>query len=149
MISAGLVPYRLSTDLEILIAHPGGPLWERKDAGAWSIVKGRVEGDEDARRAAAREFREETGWPAPSSDWIDLGEITQRSGKLVKAWAVEAPDLDPADLRPGQFQMRWRGRLESFPEIDRVRWVSRSDAMYCLLEAQHPFYDRLAGVVES
>ena len=133
MFSAGLVPYRFSLDLEIMIAHPGGPLWARKDAGSWSIVKGRIE---------------ETGWPVPPGDWLDLGEITQRSGKRVVAWAVDAPDLDPDTLDPGHFEMRWRGKLRSFPEIDRVRWVNRSEAQLLMMPAQLPFFDRLAEQIE-
>lgn len=148
MISAGLVPFRFSTDLEILIAHPGGPLWARKDAGSWSIVKGRIEADENSLTAAAREFTEETGWPVPEGRWVDLGEITQRSGKRVTAWAIDAPGLDPANLDPGHFEMKWRGRMRSFPEIDRVRWVNRSEAQLYMLPAQLPFFDRLAEQME-
>ncbi len=148
MFSAGLIPYRFSLDLEIMIAHPGGPLWARKDAGSWSIVKGRIEDDEDAQAAAGREFSEETGWPVPSGRWLDLGEITQRSGKRVVAWAVDAPHLDPHTLDPGHFEMRWRGKLRSFPEIDRVRWVNRSEAQLLMLPAQLPFFDRLAEQME-
>lgn len=145
MFSAGLIPFRFSGDLEILIAHPGGPLWARKDVGSWSIVKGRVENGESPVAAAAREFEEETGWSPPPGDWIELGAITQRSGKRVVAWAVDAPTLDPADLKPGLFQMKWKGRLQAFPEIDRVKWVNRSEAHLLMLDAQIPFFDRLAA----
>jgi predicted NUDIX family NTP pyrophosphohydrolase len=148
MFSAGLVPFRFSLDLEILIAHPGGPLWARKDAGSWSIVKGRIEDDEDAQTAARREFSEETGWSVPGGHWLELGEITQRSGKRVVAWAVDAPRLDPARLDPGHFEMRWRGKMQSFPEIDRVRWVNRSEARLLMLPAQLPFFDRLAEQIQ-
>ena len=148
MFSAGLIPFRFTGDLEILIAHPGGPLWARKDAGSWSIVKGRVEGSESPIEAARREFQEETGWSAPGGEWIELGDITQRSGKRVAAWAVDAPTLDPDILEPGLFEMRWKGRLQSFPEIDRVRWVNRSEAHLLMLPAQIPFFDRLAAQIE-
>jgi predicted NUDIX family NTP pyrophosphohydrolase len=148
MFSAGLIPFRFTSDLEILIAHPGGPLWARKDAGAWSIVKGRVEPGETANTAAGREFEEETGWQTPSGEWIELGEITQRSGKRVAAWAVDAPALDPESLEPGLFEMRWRGHLRSFPEIDKVRWVNRNEAHLLMLPAQIPFFDRLAGQMD-
>lgn len=144
MISAGLVPYRFEMDLEILIAHPGGPLWARKDAGSWSIVKGRVEPGEQSEQAARREFTEETGWPVPTGEWLPLDDVVQRSGKRVIAWAIQAPSLDPDALRPGLFEMRWRGRMQSFPEIDRVMWVNRSEAHHYLLDAQTPFFDRLA-----
>lgn len=147
MISAGLVPYRFEMDLEILIAHPGGPLWSRKDAGSWSIVKGRVESGEMPQDAARREFTEETGWAVPNGDWLGLDEVTQRSGKRVMAWAVCAPHLDPGALEPGLFEMRWHGRMQSFPEIDRVRWVNRSEAHHYLLDAQRPFFDRLADQI--
>lgn len=144
MISAGLIPYRFGIDLEILIAHPGGPLWERKDAGSWSIVKGRVESGEHPEEAAAREFTEETGWLVPAGEWLTLGEVTQRSGKRVMAWAIDAPHLEPDVLAPGLFEMRWHGRMQSFPEIDRVKWVNRAEAHHYLLDAQQPFFDRIA-----
>ena len=147
MISAGLIPYRLVDGLEILIAHPGGPYWARRDAGWWSIVKGRVEGDEVPREAAAREFAEETGWPVPDGAWLELGSIVQRSGKEVVGFAVEAPDLDPGHLAPGHFTMRWKGRTRSFPEIDRVCWADRGKARRLLLNSQVPFFDRLAEQV--
>lgn len=148
MFSAGLIPYRYTSDLEILIAHPGGPLWARKDAGSWSIVKGRVESGESGIEAARREFQEETGWLAPAGEWIELGEITQRSGKRVAAWAVDAPTLNPQGLEPGLFEMRWKGRLQSFPEIDRVKWVNRGEAHLLMLPAQIPFFDRLAAHIQ-
>lgn len=147
MVSAGLIPFRFDRDLEILIAHPGGPFWERKDAGSWSIIKGKLEGEEDAREAAAREFEEETGWTVPPGEWLELGSIVQRSGKQVMGYAVNAPDLDPRRLDPGHFAMRWHGRTRSFPEIDRVRWCSRSDAQRLLLAEQMPFFDRLAALM--
>ena len=143
MVSAGLIPYRLVDELEILIAHPGGPFWARRDAGWWSIVKGRTEGDEAPREAAAREFAEETGWPVPDGTWLELGSIVQRSGKEVVGFAVEAPDLDPGRLQPGHFTMQWKGRSRSFPEIDRVRWAGRSEARRLLLASQIPFFDRI------
>ncbi len=144
MISAGLVPFRFTRDLEILIAHPGGPFWVRKDVGSWSIIKGRLEEGEDPREAAAREFEEETGWDVPPGEWLELGSIVQRSGKQVMGFAVNAPDLDPDRLDPGHFTMRWHGRTHSFPEIDRVRWCTRSEAKRLLLAEQAPFFDRLA-----
>ncbi|HEX2421188.1 MAG TPA: NUDIX domain-containing protein [Acidimicrobiia bacterium] len=147
-ISAGLLPYRLRSpkDIEVLIAHPGGPFFARKDAGAWSVVKGEIGPDEDARSAAIREFREETGWHPPTENWIDLGSVRLRSGKNVTAWAVAA-EFDPEALDPGMFRIHWRGRVQEFPEIDRVCWCSPEEAHRLLNPAQTPFLDRLADQV--
>lgn len=145
-ISAGLLPYRFrprQPNIEVLIAHPGGPFFARKDAGAWSVVKGEIGPDEEARSAAIREFREETGWQPPTENWIELGSVRLRSGKNVTAWAVAA-DFDPGALDPGTFRMMWRGRVQEFPEIDRVCWCSPDDARRLLNPAQAPFLDRLA-----
>jgi predicted NUDIX family NTP pyrophosphohydrolase len=145
-VSAGLLPYRLPTDstpgIEVLIAHPGGPYFARKDAGAWSVVKGEIGADEDPRSAALREFAEETGWQAPSDNWLELGSVRLRSGKTVTAWAVAA-DFDPDSLDPGMFRIMWRGRVREFPEIDRVVWCSPAEARRLLHPAQAPFLDRL------
>ena len=136
--SAGLLPYRLSEQLEVLIAHPGGPFFARRDNGWWSIVKGIVEPGETLEETAAREFTEETGWEAPPPPWIPLGETTLKSRKVVTAWAVEA-DIDPATLVPGTFQMGGR----RYPEIDRVEWVGPDLARIKLNAAQAVFIDRL------
>ncbi|MGH8925244.1 MAG: NUDIX domain-containing protein [Acidimicrobiia bacterium] len=147
-ISAGLLPYRLRpissqpTNIEVLIAHPGGPFFARKEVGAWSVVKGEIGPDEDARSTALREFREETGWQAPTENWMELGSVRLRSGKNVTAWAVAA-EFDPETLDPGVFRMMWRGRVQEFPEIDRVSWCSPEDAYRLLNPAQTPFLDRL------
>jgi predicted NUDIX family NTP pyrophosphohydrolase len=141
-VSAGLMPYRRRAALEVLVAHPGGPLWARKDAGHWSIVKGEVIPGEDPRDAAAREFQEETSWMVPEGVWLDLGSVRLKSGKTVLGWAVEA-DLDPADLNPGLFSMVWRGRRQEFPEIDRVLWCSPEEAQRLLNPAQAEFILRL------
>ena len=147
--SAGLMPYRRANELsnadgaiEVLIAHPGGPLWAKKDAGHWSIVKGEVIQGEDPRAAAAREFEEETSWIAPNGVWLDLGSVRLKSGKTVLGWAVEA-DLDPANLNPGTFSMVWRGQRRDFPEIDRVLWCSPEEARRLLNPAQAEFVPRL------
>lgn len=121
MRSAGLLPYRRADEIEVLIAHPGGPFWARRDEGAWSMVKGVVEDGEEERAAAAREFQEETGWQAPPEPWLALGESTMKSGKRLVAWAVEA-DFDPDTLVPGMFTIQNRGTSQTFPEIDRVGW---------------------------
>ena len=144
--SAGLLPYRFRQLLEVLIAHPGGPFFARKDLGAWSVVKGEIGPDEDPRSAALREFREETGWQAPTENWMELGSVRMRSGKNVTAWAVAA-DFDPAALDPGTFRMMWRGRVQEFPEIDRVSWCVPEDARRLLNPAQIPLLDRLESRV--
>ncbi len=141
-ISAGLLPYRRGSGIEVLIAHPGGPLWAKKDAGHWSIVKGELTEGEDPRAAAAREFEEETSWTAPAGAWLDLGSVRLKSGKTVLGWAVEA-DLDPAELKPGLFSMVWRGQRQQFPEIDRVAWCSPDEARRLLNPAQGEFIPRL------
>lgn len=145
--SAGLLPYR-RTDrgLEVLIAHPGGPFWAGKQDGAWSVVKGEYDG-EDPLAAALREFTEETGWPAPDGALVALGTVTQRAGKQVTAWAVEAPGLNPEELQPGTFELRWRGRVQEFPEIDEVRWCSVDEASRLLNPAQVPLVERLAAAL--
>lgn len=140
--SAGLLPFRLHDGLEVLIAHPGGPLWTSRDAGHWSLVKGELTLGEDPRVAAAREFEEETGWTASLDGWIDLGSVRLRSGKTVYAWAVEN-DYDLATFDPGSFSMVWRGRRQQFPEIDRVAWCQPAEAMRLLNPAQVSFVERL------
>src|SRR5450755_3349876 len=123
-VSAGLLVYRMtgSGDLQVLIVHPGGPLWKKKDDGAWSIPKGEIEGDDDLLVTADREFAEELGMAPPPGPRLDLGEITQKGGKHVRAWAV-AGDLDAAVAVSNSFEMEWprgSGRIRAFPEIDRA-----------------------------
>jgi predicted NUDIX family NTP pyrophosphohydrolase len=142
------MPFRRRSDLEVLIAHPGGPLWARKDAGHWSIVKGEVTPGEDPRAAAAREFLEETSWTAPEGVWLDLGSVRLKSGKTVLGWGVEA-DLDPGSLVPGLFSMIWRGRRQEFPEIDRVAWCDPDEAQRLLNPAQAEFVPRLIRGLEG
>lgn len=145
--SAGLILYkRESGELRVLLAHPGGPFWAKKDHGAWSIPKGLVEGDETPLDAAIREFTEETGFVAEGA-FLPLGAVTQRGGKHVEAWAVEG-DCDPAALKPGMFEMEWpprSGRMAQFPEIDRVAWFTLAEARARILAGQAPFIDRLAA----
>jgi len=136
--SAGLLPYRHLPSLEVLIAHPGGPWFEKKDAGAWSIVKGIVKEGEADEDAASREFVEETGWPAPDVEWVSLGETTLKSRKVVVAWAVES-EFDLATFNPGMFTLYGR----EYPEIDRVVWMSPESAREKLNPAQGIFLDRL------
>jgi predicted NUDIX family NTP pyrophosphohydrolase len=143
--SAGLILYKREAGaLRVLLAHPGGPFWAKKDRGAWSIPKGLVESGEEPLDAAIREFREETGFGAEGS-YLPLGEVAQRGGKRVEAWAVEG-DCDPASIKPGMFEMEWpprSGRMAQFPEIDRIAWFTLAEARERILAAQLPFIDRL------
>lgn len=143
MRSAGLLPYRFDTDLEVLIAHPGGPWFARRDAGAWSVIKGIVNDDEPEEAAAAREFEEETGWVPPDEGWVPLGETTLKSRKIVVAWAVET-DFDLATFDPGVFTLYGR----EYPEIDRVVWLGPGRAREKLNPAQTVFIDRLVEYLE-
>ena len=143
--SAGLLLYRLASDgVEVLLVHPGGPFWIRKDLGAWSIPKGEVSPSEDLLAAARREFEEETGAVAPGLA-IPLGELRQAGGKLVHAWAVQG-DFDPAELRSNTFELEWprgSGRKQSFPEVDRAAWFPIGEAHRRILVSQAPLLDRL------
>jgi predicted NUDIX family NTP pyrophosphohydrolase len=145
--AAGLLLFRRkSDDLEVLLVHPGGPLWTRKDEGAWSIPKGEIEPGEDPLRAAQREFEEELGSPV-SGDFIPLTQIRQASGKLVHAWAVEA-DFNPATLQSGTFSMEWpprSGRQQHFPEVDRAQWFTIEDAKRKINKAQIALLDQLSS----
>lgn len=138
MRSAGLLPYRVHSDLQVLIAHPGGPWFENRDAGSWSLVKGIVKDGEGDKEAAAREFKEETGWEAPDVVWVPLGETTLKSRKVVVAWAVER-DFDLLSFNPGMFTLYGR----EYPEIDRVVWMAPHEARDKLNPAQTVFIDRL------
>lgn len=142
MKSAGLLPYRHNDELEVLIAHPGGPFWASKDDGAWSVIKGLVEEGEDERVAAAREFAEETGWAPPDEPWIDLGEIRLRSGKIVQVWAAPA-DYDPETLVSEMFRTKVRGSWATFPEIDRAGWFDVETARRKLNPAYEETLNRL------
>jgi predicted NUDIX family NTP pyrophosphohydrolase len=147
--SAGLILYRIRSDaLQVLLVHPGGPYFAKKDAGAWSIPKGEYGDDEDPQVAALREFEEETG-VRPSGSAVFIGEIRQSGGKRVTAFAVEG-DLDPAIIRSNQFEMEWpprSGRRQSFPEIDEARWFSLAEAEIKILAGQAPLLDRLRETV--
>ncbi|WP_432136940.1 MULTISPECIES: NUDIX domain-containing protein [unclassified Streptomyces] len=145
--SAGLLLFRhAGGGLEVLLGHMGGPFFARKDAGAWTVPKGEYEAGEPAWDAARREFREELGVAPPDGEAIGLGEVRQRGGKVVTAWAVEA-DLDPASVVPGTFTMEWpprSGRVAEFPELDRVAWHGLDRARELIVTAQRAFLDRLA-----
>ncbi|MFG2278706.1 NUDIX domain-containing protein [Streptomyces asoensis] len=144
--SAGLLLFRQTdTGREVLLGHMGGPYFARKDAGAWTVPKGEYEPDEPAWDAARREFGEELGLPPPDGEAIGLGEVRQTNGKIVTVWAIEA-DLDPADVEPGTFTMDWpprSGRLQEFPELDRVAWFTLGRAREVIVTAQAAFLDRL------
>ena len=144
--SAGILLHRAGPEgVEVLLVHPGGPFWAKKDAGAWSIPKGEHEEGEDARACALREFEEETGSAPPADALIDLGEVRQKNGKRVTAWAAEG-DLDADAVRSNTFTMQWpprSGRTQEFPEIDRAGWFGADEAREKLIPAQGAFVDRL------
>jgi predicted NUDIX family NTP pyrophosphohydrolase len=140
VISAGILVHRTASGgPEVLLAHPGGPIWRNRDVGAWSIPKGLVEAGEQPLAAAVREFLEETGIPI-FGDFRPLTTIRQKGGKRVMCWAIEA-NLDISRFAPGEFQMEWpprSGRLASFPEIDRLKYFGLDDALVRILPAQLP-----------
>jgi predicted NUDIX family NTP pyrophosphohydrolase len=147
--SAGILLYRLAAaGPEVLLVHPGGPFWAKRDLGAWSIPKGEHGDAEEPRECALRELGEELGGAAPAIDpeaLVELGSVRQKGGKLVRAWAAEA-DFDPAELRSNTFTMEWpprSGAEREFPEVDRAEWFEPDAAQRKLLAAQAAFVDRL------
>ncbi|NIM49939.1 MAG: NUDIX domain-containing protein [Gemmatimonadales bacterium] len=144
-VSAGLLMYRVREGtLQILLAHPGGPFWQDKDEGAWTIPKGQIPADEDAQTAALREFEEETGIRA-DGPFIDLTPIRQRGGKTVHAWAFEG-DCDPAAIESNTFQVEWpphSGKMREFPEIDRAQFFGVADAKKKINPAQISLIEEL------
>lgn len=145
--SAGLLFYRRTPTLEVLLGHFGGPYWQNKDEGAWTIPKGLIEADEDPLAAAQREFEEETGIVPPSNrdEYLDLGTVKQSSSKRVAAWAVEA-DVSPEALESNTFEMEWppnSGSRKAFPELDRAAFFDLETAVQKIVEGQRPFLDRL------
>jgi predicted NUDIX family NTP pyrophosphohydrolase len=152
-LSAGLLVYRLTDErvLEVLIVHPGGPFWARRDEGAWSLPKGEVEPGGEPAATADREFAEELGTAPPPGPRLDLGEVTQRGGKRVRAWAV-AGDLDVSVVHSNSFDIEWprgSGRIRSFPEVDRAAWFTAAVARRKLVEAQAAFVDRLGRALSE
>jgi predicted NUDIX family NTP pyrophosphohydrolase len=145
-LSAGLLLYRVRDGVvEVLIVHPGGPFWSRKDDGAWSIPKGEYADGEDPWAAARREFEEEVGSPAPTGPRVDLAPVKQSGGKIVTAFAV-AGDLDPTGARSNTFELEWprgSGQMRSFPEVDRIEWFSVARARVKLLKGQLALLDQL------
>jgi len=142
--SAGILLFRRTRDLQVLLAHPGGPLHANKDV--WGVPKGEYDLGESAIDAAYREFAEETGQPVPAGPALDLGEVQQKGGKLVVCWAVEG-DLDPDLAVSNTFRMLWRGRVQEFPEIDRVAWFDLDTARTKINPRQEPFLDRLGDLL--
>jgi predicted NUDIX family NTP pyrophosphohydrolase len=147
--SAALLPFRYRNDTaEVLLVHPGGPFWAGKDDGSWSLAKGEYEADEDPLAAARREFTEETGFVA-AGEFLSLGEVRQKSGKFVTAWAFDG-DFDASLARSNSFSMEWpprSGRMQDFPEVDRAEWFAMEIARERLLEGQRPFLDALAALL--
>jgi predicted NUDIX family NTP pyrophosphohydrolase len=151
-LSAGVLLYRVRQDiLEVMLVHMGGPFWQHKDAGAWSIPKGEHERSEQPLEAARREFAEETGLIAPAREPIDLGAVKQSSGKLIRAFAVEG-DADVSAIRSNSFELEWprgSGRAQEFPEVDRAEWFELESARTKLVKGQVPFLDTLQTLLEE
>jgi len=150
--SAGLLLYRgTGADIEVLLGHPGGPFWARKDAGAWSVPKGEYDPGEDEWTAAQREFTEELGLPVPDGPRLDLGAVRQSGGKVVTVFAVHA-DLDITDAQSNLVELEWprgSGRMVRFPELDRVEWFGLSTARTKLLTVQLLILDRLTAALQE
>jgi len=150
--SAGILLHRGGGDaLEVLLVHPGGPAWSKRDAGAWSIPKGEIAEDEDPLAAALREFQEELGTAPPAGEADDLGEIRQRSGKRVRAWAL-AGDLDASRIVSNTFMFEWppkSGRMIEIPEVDRAEWFGIETARERINSGQVPLLDRLDELLGS
>jgi predicted NUDIX family NTP pyrophosphohydrolase len=152
-VSAGLLVYRRpDAELEVLLVHPGGPFWAKKDDGAWSVPKGEYEPSDDPLEVALREFEEEIGQAPPEGgEPVWLGELRQPSGKIVSAWAMEG-DLDVDDARSNTFEMEWpprSGRTQEFPEVDRAAWFGLEEASRKIHRGQLGFLDRLGELLAS
>jgi predicted NUDIX family NTP pyrophosphohydrolase len=145
VVSAGILLYRIrARGVEVLLVHPGGPFWRRKDLGAWTIPKGVVEPGEHILSAARREFQEETGHVA-DGEATPLGQVRQSNGKVVHAWAVRG-DFDPERLNSNTFEMEWpprSGKSRTFPEVDKAAWLEPAEARRRMLPAQAPLLDAL------
>jgi len=151
-LSAGLVMYRRTPALEVLLAHPGGPFFAKKDAGAWSVPKGLVDPGEDLLAAARREFAEETTLATPPDEhaYLALGSVRLPSGKLVHAWAFEG-DCDAGEVRSNTFELEWpprSGKRRAFPEIDRAQWFGLDEALRRAHPAQAELLRRLAAALD-
>jgi predicted NUDIX family NTP pyrophosphohydrolase len=150
--SAGILLHRNGArGREVLLVHPGGPFWARKEQGAWSIPKGEYDPGEEPLAAAKREFEEELGTAAPDGEAHDLGEVRQRSGKLVRAWALEG-DLDPAQITSNTCKLEWpprSGKLIDIPEVDRGEWFALDQAKEKINPAQQALLDRLSETLKD
>jgi predicted NUDIX family NTP pyrophosphohydrolase len=148
--SAGILLYRRrAAQIEVLLVHPGGPFWSKKDDGAWFIPKGELEEGEEPLSAARREFREELGSEPPKGEPLELGTVKNKSGKLIYAWALEG-DFDPTELKSNHFQLEWpprSGKMREFPEIDRAMFFSLPDAQPKLHNAELPLLERLRALL--
>jgi predicted NUDIX family NTP pyrophosphohydrolase len=148
--SAGVLLYRRRAEaLEVLLVHPGGPIWARRDLGAWSIPKGEYVDGELPLAAARREFEEELGSAPPAGEAVELGEVRQKSGKRVSAWAI-AGDLDAEQIHSNSFSLQWpprSGQMQEFPEVDRAQWFALPEAREKLNPAQTVLLDRLHEIV--
>jgi predicted NUDIX family NTP pyrophosphohydrolase len=148
--SAGILGYRKRREVEVLLVHPGGPFWRNKDLGAWSIPKGEYADGEDADIAARREFAEELGLEL-SMPLTSLGQVKQRGGKIVTAFAAEF-DVDVRSIRSNSFEMEWpprSGKRQTFPEVDRAEWFTLAAAHEKINAGQRPLLERLAQVAGS
>jgi predicted NUDIX family NTP pyrophosphohydrolase len=153
-VSAGLLLHRVdgrhaAAAIEVLLVHMGGPFWARKDVGAWTLPKGEPEPGEALLDAARREFTEETGAPPPAGDYVPLGAVRQKGGKVVHAWAVHG-DFDVDALVSTTFELEWpprSGRRTNFPEVDRAAWFGLDAARERIVSAQATFLDRLGDAL--
>lgn len=150
--SAGILLYRRgASGPEVLLVHPGGPFWAKKDEGAWSIPKGEFEGAEDPLGAARREFEEELGSPAPPGAVLALEPLRQPSGKVIHAWAIGG-DFDPSGLKSNAFTLEWpprSGRRQEFPEVDRAAWFPLEDAARKIVQGQAALLRQLQAQLGS
>lgn len=151
-VSAGILMYRPSHGrVEVLLVHPGGPFWGKKDLGAWFIAKGEIEADEIPIDAARREFEEELGTPLPDAEWIALGTVKHKSGKLVHAWAVEG-SIDTTSVKSNTFYVEWppkSGKQQAFPEIDRARFFELREAWQRMHTTEREFLPRLVTALAA
>ena len=146
-LSAGILLYKREGDkVSVMLVHPGGPFWAKKDDGAWSVPKGEIDPDEDLLTAARREFAEETGSEVPEGDLLDLGEVKISTGKVIHVWAMEH-DFDITTLKSNTFEMAWppkSGQMQTFPEVDKAAWFAIAEAPIKMHTGQAIFIERLA-----